>query len=98
MCSKMPSLVVCCPGQFIISMFVFVNKLSFTLSCLASIFFYIGKHLSRPFTPLLMTVSVQLRFVCKAVGGKGKAKIRAVHVMHMMMLHSAAPCPPQLST
>ena len=34
--------VLCCAGQFIISLFVFVNKLTFTLSCLASIFFYIG--------------------------------------------------------
>lgn len=37
----------CSTGQFIITMFVFVNRLSFTLSCLASIFFYIGTCQSR---------------------------------------------------
>ncbi len=43
---------LCCTGQFVISMFVFVNKLSFTLSCLASIFFYIGKTAVRTFSPV----------------------------------------------
>ncbi len=46
---------LCCTGQFVIAMFVFVNKLSFTLSCLASIFFYIGAPQSRIPLTLLMT-------------------------------------------
>ena len=37
-----------CTGQFVICMFIFVNELSFTLSCLASIFFYIGMLLIFP--------------------------------------------------
>lgn len=36
-----------CSGQFIIAMFVFVDALTFKLSCLASIFFYIGKPSSQ---------------------------------------------------
>ena len=53
--------MLCCTGQFVIALFVFVHKLNFTLSCLASIFFYIGMRRSRPFTCLLMVSG----FVCK---------------------------------
>ena len=51
-CCKLSINVLCWSGQFIIAMFVFVNALMFTRSCLASIFFYIGKPGSQEMTAL----------------------------------------------
>ena len=62
---------LCCTGQFVISMFVFVNKLSFTLSCLASIFFYIGKEVPKTLTPLLV-IEMRIEQTYKSLALKGR--------------------------